>query len=126
MEQPPLSDPIQQLQGDFRQQLELFYAQLQLAPPYHTVEAAVARLVASLRTLSPEERRGLLDDPMSRWQRYREAFQAGGLHRKHRGPLLGAVRSGRARGLPAEHQHFLRVIEQETRVSGAQGSSGEG
>ncbi len=49
-------DAIQVLRDDFRSRLEVFYARLKLAPPYHSVEKAIVHLTASLNALAPEER----------------------------------------------------------------------
>lgn len=100
-------DVTQELRRDFRASLEHFYAQLQLAPPYDSVEKAVGTLVRRLKAMPIEDRRTLAADPSRRWALYREAFIASGLGRKHRGIIAGLIRSGRATGLPAEYQAFL-------------------
>lgn len=100
-------DVTDELRKDFRERLELFYAQLQLAPPYDSVEKAVGVLVVRLKAMPAEDRRALAADPSRRWAIYREAFIASGLNRKHRGIIAGLIRSGRAAGLPREYGAFL-------------------
>lgn len=97
----------QQLRKDFRERLEFFYAQLQLAPPYDSVEQAVGALVRRLKAMPIEDCQARAADPGRRWALYREAFVASGLNRKHRGIIAGLIRSGRVAGLPAEYQAFL-------------------
>lgn len=70
MAQSPPSDPVRALCEEFRRHLDRFYAALQLAPPYHSVEQAIARLTVALRAMPPEERAHLLSDAEARWTRY--------------------------------------------------------
>ncbi len=100
-------DITQELRKDFRECLEFFYAQLQLAPPYDSVEKAVGALVAQLKALPAEECQALAVDPNRRWGLYREAFVTTGLNRKHRGIIAGLIRSGRAAGLPRKYHLLL-------------------
>jgi hypothetical protein len=104
-------DAVNALRDDFRRQLELFYAGLKLAPPYHSVEKAVTVLADRLRTMEPDERELVATDPARRWDEYRRAYVDSGLHLKHRGIIAGLARSGRTGGLPPEHIHFLKVYE---------------
>jgi hypothetical protein len=100
-------DPqIQALRDEFRHHLEIFYATLRLAPPYHSVEKAVAHLTTSLKAMTPEERAKLAADPSLRWAQYRAAFVESGLNQKHRGIIAGLIRSGRV-DLPAEYKPLL-------------------
>lgn len=110
MAQSPPSDPVQALCEDFRRHLDLFYAVLKLAPPYHSVEQAVAQLTAALTGMTPEERARLLSDAEARWAQYRTAFAGSGLHRKHRGIIAGLAKAGRTGGLPKEYDHFLSLF----------------
>lgn len=104
------SDPVQALCEEFRRHLDRFYAALQLAPPYHSVEQAVARLTAALRAMPSEERMRLLSDAEARWTRYRTAFVESGLHRKHRGIIAGLAKTGRTGGLPEEYDRLLSLF----------------
>lgn len=104
---PSSSDPIQSLRDDFRRTLEVFYAGLKLAPPYHSVEKAVAHLAAALAALPAEERARIADDPARRWALYRQAFVESGLSQRHRGIIAGLVRAKQTAGLPAECQPLL-------------------
>lgn len=97
---------IQTLRGEFRHHLEVFYAGLKLAPPYHSVEKAIAQLTASLRAMAPDEQARLAADPALKWAQFRTAFVASGLHQKHRGIIAGLAKAGQS-GLPAEYQPFL-------------------
>lgn len=100
-------DPqIQALRDEFRRHLDQFYATLKLAPPYHSVEKAIAHLTASLKAMTPEERARVASEPALKWAQYGTAFVESGLSQKHRGIIAGLARSGRA-GLPAEYQAFL-------------------
>lgn len=103
-------ETIQMLRDDFRRQLEIFYARLKLAPPYHSVEKAVAQLTANLRAMTPEEQQHLVTDPVRQWGEYRRAFIESGLNQKHRGPILGLIRSKQTHNLPPEHEQFLQAF----------------
>jgi hypothetical protein len=111
MAQPASSDPVQALREEFRHHLEVFYARLKLAPPYHSVEKAVAQLAASLKALPPAEQARLVSDQAGRRAAYRKAFSESGLNQKHRGIIAGLARSGRAGDLPEESRHFLDLFE---------------
>lgn len=110
MAQPASSDPVQALREEFRHHLEVFYAGLKLAPPYHSVEKAIAQLTAALKALTPEEQARLAADPAGRWEQYRQAFSQSGLNRKHRGIIAGLAKSGQTGGLPSEYEHFLSAF----------------
>lgn len=110
MAQPSPSDPIQVLREEFRRHLDVFYARLKLAPPYHSVEKAVAQLTASLTAKTPEERARLAEDPAARWTEFRKAFAESGLSQKHRGIIAGLANSGQTGGLPEEYDHFLSAF----------------
>ncbi|MGH7259289.1 MAG: hypothetical protein ACREI9_01230 [Nitrospiraceae bacterium] len=107
---PAQPDPAQQLRDEFRTHLEMFYANLKLAPPYHSVEKAIAQLTASLKAMAPEERTRLAADPAGRWAQYRKAFVDSGLHQKHRGIIAGLAKSGQTGNLPKEYDHFLSAF----------------
>jgi hypothetical protein len=86
-ESPLLSSDttIRLLRQEFRGHLEQFYAQLGLAPPYHSIEKAVQCLSNTLRTKPEEFRQGLLQDATKKWGLFQEIFSSSGLSKKHRG-----------------------------------------
>ncbi|MGH7205614.1 MAG: hypothetical protein ACREI2_05335 [Nitrospiraceae bacterium] len=100
-------DAIQVLRDDFRSRLEVFYARLKLAPPYHSVEKAIVHLTAALKALTPEERQRIATDPSRQWALYRQAFVESGLNQKHRGIIAGLIRSRQTGDLTSEYEHFL-------------------
>lgn len=104
---PQSTDAIAILREDFRRRLETFYARLQLAPPYDSVEKAIGSLSDALKAMPPETRARMLDDQTLQWAQYRKAFVESGLHLKHRGIIAGLLRAGRGAELPAEYQAFL-------------------
>ena len=110
MAQPASSDPVQTIREDFRHHLEVFYARLKLAPPYHSVEKAIAQLTAALHAMPPEEQMRLAADPAVRWTQYRKAFADSGLNQKHRGIIAGLAKSGQTGDLPKEYEHFLSAF----------------
>lgn len=110
MVQPASSDPLQTLREEFRQHLEVFYARLKLAPPYHSVEKAIVQLTAALKAMTPEEQARLAVDSAGRWDQYRKAFAESGLNQKHRGIIAGLAKSGRTGDLPKEYDHFLSLF----------------
>lgn len=110
MAQPALLDPLHTLREEFRRHLEVFYARLKLAPPYHSVEKAIVQLTAALKAMTPEERARLAGDSAGRWDQYRKAFVESGLNQKHRGIIAGLVKSGQTGDLPKEYDHFLSLF----------------
>ncbi|MGQ0811013.1 MAG: hypothetical protein ACT4OO_07295 [Nitrospiraceae bacterium] len=104
---PSTPDIIQQLRDEFRGRLEFFYARLQLAPPYHSVEKALTQLATALKTLPATERDRIAADPALQWAQYRAAFVASGLNRKHRGIIAGLARSRQSLDLPEEYDGLL-------------------
>ncbi len=110
MAQPASSDPVQTLREEFRRHLEVFYARLKLAPPYHSVEKAIAQLTAALKAMTPEEQARLVSDSDGRWTEYRKAFAESGLSQKHRGIIAGLAKSGQTGDLPKEYDHFLSLF----------------
>lgn len=105
----PTPDHIQSLREEFRHHLELFYAQLKLAPPYESVEKAIRSLTTSVHALPPSERARLATDPTVRWQHFRQAFESSGLSKKHRGIIAGLARNRSSLNLPAEYDQFLNL-----------------
>ena len=110
MAHPASSDPIQALREEFRHHLEVFYARLKLAPPYHSVEQAIGQLTAAVKAKTPEEQARLVSDPAGRWTEYRKAFAESGLHQKHRGIIAGLARSRQTLDLAPEYDHFLSLF----------------
>ncbi len=108
------SDPLAELRVDFRRQLEVFYGALKLAPPYDSVEKAIARLLADVKALAPDDQVRLLTDAPARWEAYRRAFVDSGLHLKHRGILAGLAKQGVPSGLPNELAVLLDVYRRPT------------
>jgi len=107
------SDPVQALRDDFRRHLEVFYAGLKLAPPYHSVEKAIAALTGNLKAMTSDDRARVVEDPGRRWTEYRKAFVESGLHRKHHGIVVGLIRSKQTTGLPPEYSAWLEVYTDE-------------
>lgn len=105
------ADPIRALQEEFRHHLQIFYAQLKLAPPYESVEKAIRSLTTSIRALAPAEQARLAADSTLRWQQFRQAFEASGLSRKHRGIIAGLARNRAGLNLPQEYDQFLSLFE---------------
>ena len=95
------------LAEDFRRHLEIFYAQLKLAPPYDSVEKAIKSLTTALTAMPAEERMRVIADPALIWIQYRQAFVDSGLSLKHRGIVLGLIRSNQTAALPAEYTALL-------------------
>ncbi len=107
---PPVSDPLQALREEFRRHLEIFYAQLKLAPPYESVEKAIRTLTSSVHALPKEEQARIASDPTLQWKQFRMAFDTSGLVKKHRGIIAGLARNRSALDLPAEYDHFLSLF----------------
>lgn len=103
-------DPIESLKAEFRRHLGLFYAKLQLAPPYESVEKAVRTLISAVHAMPREEQLRVASDPSARWEQFRAAFETSGLAKKHRGIISGLVRNRSALDLPTEYDQFLRLF----------------
>lgn len=101
------TDRIKALEDEFRRHLEIFYACLKLAPPYDSVEKAIKLLTTTITSMPAEERTRILGDPTLTWIQYRQAFVDSGLSLKHRGIILGLIRSHQTSELPAEYAAFL-------------------
>jgi len=108
------TDPIKMLAEDFRRHLEIFYARLKLAPPYDSVEKAIKSLTMAVAAMPAEERMRIMADPALTWIQYGRAFVDSGLSLKHRGIILGLIRSHQTEELPVEHGAFLEAY---TRIS---------
>jgi hypothetical protein len=107
---PPASDPIQLLKEELRRHLETFYARLNLAPPYESVEKAIRTLTTIVHALPHDEQVKIVADPSLQWQHFREAFETSGLVKKHRGIITGLVRNRTSVNLPVEYDHFLDLF----------------
>lgn len=107
---PSVADPLQMLREEFRRRLEVFYAQLKLAPPYESVEKAIRTLTTAVHALPKEEQARILSDPVLQWQHFRTAFEISGLVKKHRGIIAGLARDRSALDLPGEYDHFLTLF----------------
>lgn len=103
-------NPIERLKDEFRRHLEFFYARLQLAPPYESVEKAIRVLTTAVHALSREEQMRVLSDSSARWEQFQAAFDTSGLARKHRGIISGLVRNRSSVDLPSEYDHFLDLF----------------
>jgi len=104
------SDAIQVLRQEYRAHLERFYACLNLAPPYHSIEKAVQHLSNTLRTKPETFRQILLEDPQKKWPLFEEIFQASGLSRKHRGIIIKLSQTHSLSSSSEESLRFLRVF----------------
>lgn len=111
------TDPIKTQAEDFRRHVETFYAQLKLAPPYDSVEKAINSLTTALTALSEEERIRIMADPTLIWRQYRQAFVDSGLSLKHRGIILGLIRSNQTTRLSAEYTTLLGAYTSGDRPS---------
>ena len=106
----PSAEPLQALREEFRRHLELFYAQLKLAPPYESVEKAIRTLTSLVHALPKEEQSRIASDPALQWEQFRLAFETSGLAKKHRGIIGGLARNRSSLNLPAEYDHFLKLF----------------
>lgn len=112
------TDQIKILAEDFRRHLEVFYARLKLAPPYDSVEKAIKSLTTAMAAMPVEQRTRVLADPTVTWTQYRQAFVDSGLSLKHRGIILGLIRSNQTAELPIEYAAFLETytsVDRSTR-----------
>jgi hypothetical protein len=104
------ADPTQILCDEFRHHLESFYARLKLAPPYHSIEKAIAHLNSRLKNLEPGERERIAADGPMRWAEFTRAFVESGLNQKHRGIIAGLAGSPLVTILPEEYRHFIETF----------------
>ena len=95
------------LLNEFRQNLEAFYAALQLAPPYDSVEKTIRRLSALFKTKTAEEQAQLLGDDSLRYRLHVQAFVDSGLHKKHRGIITGLTRTEAFDRFPESLRYLL-------------------
>jgi len=98
---------VQILLTDFRHDLESFYQRLQLAPPYDTVEKALTCLSTLVQANTAEEQQQIADNKITKWKLYQRAIIDSGLYKKHRGIIVGLLRSQNATNIP-EVQRYLQ------------------
>ncbi len=104
------TDPVQQLREDYRTHLQTFYTQLNLAPPYHSIEKAVQHLANTLRTKPETFLQALMENPQEKWSLYEKIFEASGLSRKHRGIITQLALTPSLSSSNEESLRFLRVF----------------
>lgn len=107
---PPGNRSLELLREEFRLHLDIFYAQLKLAPPYESVEKAIRTLTTSVHAMPKEEQERIASDSALRWRQFRHAFEDSGLVKKHRGIIAGLARNRSALDLPADYDHFLSLF----------------
>ena len=108
---------LDQLREEFRHHLEQFYASLNLAPPYHSLEKAI-RLLSILGTRkTPKELERLVEDSNLKWNFFDEIFLESGLGQKHRGIIQGILESNQASSVPAPYRNFLKAFLPKTKGS---------
>ncbi len=105
------------LRGDFRHHLEQFYASLNLAPPYHSLEKAIRLLSIVCERKTPEELEHLIEDSNLKWKVYDEIFFESSLSQKHRGIIQGLIESDQTLSLPAPYRNFLNAFHSKTKGS---------
>lgn len=86
------SPEVQPFITELRENLELFYQCLQLAPPYHSVEKTLAYLATRLQNQTTDEQHQISKKDTFKWKIYLEAITESGLNKKHRGIIAGLLR----------------------------------
>ncbi len=86
------SSEVKTFTTELRENLELFYQCLQLAPPYHSVEKALACLATRLQNQTTDEQHQMSHEDTMKWKIYLEAIIESGLNKKHRGIIAGLLR----------------------------------
>ena len=99
------------LKQAFRESLEKFYAALQLAPPYHSIEKAITLLSVTLQSKTGEELQAMYATPLLRRKIFQQAFVESGLTNKHRGIILACLQSKDHAGLQDEQKMFLAAFQ---------------
>ena len=102
-----LQDSHQALLSEFRENLEAFYAELKLAPPYDSVEKTIQCLSDLLKTKTAEEQEQVLGDDVLKWQLHVQAFIDSGLHKKHSGIITGLARTDAFDRFPESLRYLL-------------------
>lgn len=108
-----IPNPIQTLRDDFRHHLEVFFAALKLAPPYHSVEKALGHLTNTLKMLPKKELEQVSSNSRLQWNLYQQAFVDSGLHLKHKGIIIGLIRTNQTTNLPDQYDTFLQAYTSE-------------
>ncbi len=101
---------LDQLRREFRHHLEQFYASLNLAPPYHSLEKAIRLLSLEGERKTAAELEHLIEDSHLKWKFYEEIFIESGLPQKHRGIIQGLIESNQTRSIPALYRNFLKAF----------------
>jgi hypothetical protein len=116
MTQPPAaqSDLVRALREEFRSHLETFYSQLNLAPPYESVEKAIRALTTMVHGLTHAQQASVSQDAELKWQYFRQAFETSGLAKKHRGIIAGLAQNRERLDLSAQYDHFLKLFTSAT------------
>lgn len=104
------ADSIHTLREDYRVHLQTFYATLNLAPPYHSIERAIQHLSNTLQTKPETFLQALLEDPQQKWSLYERIFEASGLARKHRGIIRQLALKPPFSPAGEESLRFLRIF----------------
>ncbi len=100
-------DECRPILSEFRQNLEAFYAALNLAPPYHSVEKTLLCLSALFNAKTAEQQEHILRNPALREPLYLRAFTDSGLHKKHRGIIAGRTRTDDLGTFPDSLRYLL-------------------
>ncbi len=99
-------DPSELIRTEFRTSLEQFYSQLNLAPPYHSIEKAVQHLSNTLRA-QPQDVQQLFQDPQKKFLLFQKVFLLSGLTKKHQGIIKHLAQSLPSNQLPQDSQIYL-------------------
>jgi hypothetical protein len=97
----------QTLLAEFRENLEAFYAELKLAPPYDSVEKTIRCLSDLFKTKTAEEQAQVLSDNALKWRLHVQAFVDSGLHKKHRGIITGLAHTDAFDRFPESLRYLL-------------------
>ncbi len=103
-------EPVAQLQQEYRKELESFYAWLQLAPPYNSVEKAIQCLGQIFEKQSEIQKQEILETSPLKWSLFQKAFIESGLGNKHRGIIAGLVAHQDVTIIPESHQYFIQAF----------------
>lgn len=93
--------------SEFRQNLEDFYAALNLAPPYDSVEKTIRCLDNLFKAKTAEEQAQVLSNNALKWQLHAQAFVDSGLHKKHRGIITGLAHTDAFEQFPESLRYLL-------------------
>jgi len=97
---------LQQQLMDFRKHLETFYEYLHLAPPYHSIEKALSVFSSEFQAKSLEVQKEVHLNRSMKFDMYNHAFIASGLYKKHRGIIVGLLKSETPPTIPEEYQYL--------------------